>query len=350
MDVDEIFVAVVAVLCEAGCGTGRAQSESGDSGTGYEPHELIWSSALNLIHPDEFSQVKELHYTTFSQDQAVVLAYLRMRHNDPYNGYVLCGINLLVGSVSFAAPGPKVMHNAITPTAKDLDFRRWNDLNPIPPCPLPPSRGGCPEPRRGHGRSISFDPLPEKSVRTALILDRFSVNCGILYCSNDSILSTTTCMGRSFFDFVARKDKDLVCFWIDIIKCWGMNERGQPSDGGFGFGKFTVLVHGRDSSIRHPNPVPSRHRNGSHAHSHADPHAHSHPNSHSHSHSVSRTRETCSHQHATSAGYSEREKDRDRDRAIMRPPRSRGAEDLVVDAIFSAHSDGHMVILCNSSS
>ncbi|KAI0765978.1 hypothetical protein BD413DRAFT_161894 [Trametes elegans] len=155
------------------------------------------------------------------------------------------------------------MHNAstareveiITATAKDLEFRRWNDPNPIPPCSLPSSRGGCPEPRRGRGRPISFDPLPEQSVRTALILDRFSVNCGILYCSNDSILSTTTCMGRIFFDFFARKDEDLFRFWIDIIKRWGVNERGQPSDGGFGFGKFTVLVHERDSRCV-PPPLP----------------------------------------------------------------------------------------------
>lgn len=68
-----------------------------------------------------------------------------------------------------------------------------------------------------------------------------------MYCSNDSLLSTTTCMGRSFFDFVLRKDEDLVRSWIDVIKGWGVNERGQPSDGGFGFGKFTVLVNGRDS-------------------------------------------------------------------------------------------------------
>lgn len=54
-------------------------------------------------------------------------------------------------------------------------------------------------------------------------------------------------MGRSFFDFVLRKDEDLVRSWIDVIKGWGVNERGQPSDGGFGFGKFTVLVNGRDS-------------------------------------------------------------------------------------------------------
>ncbi|KAJ8454302.1 hypothetical protein ONZ51_g13107 [Trametes cubensis] len=59
---------------------------------GYEPHELIGTPSLNLVHPDEFSEVKELHYTTISQDQAAVLAYLRMKHKDPYKGYILCGI------------------------------------------------------------------------------------------------------------------------------------------------------------------------------------------------------------------------------------------------------------------
>ena len=55
-------------------------------------------------------------------------------------------------------------------------------------------------------------------------------------------------MGRSFFDFVAQRDEDVVRSWIDVIKGWGVNERGQPSDGGFGFGKFTLCKEGRDSS------------------------------------------------------------------------------------------------------
>ncbi|KAI0352599.1 hypothetical protein OH77DRAFT_768601 [Trametes cingulata] len=418
-------------------------SESVSDLLGYEPQELIGTSSLNLVHPDEFSEVKELHYTTISQDQAAVLAYLRMRHKDPYKGYILCGIsrtvcqNVLVGSVSFAAPGPKAMHNAstaqevkiITPTAKDLEFRRWNDPNPMPPCPIPSSRAGSPsrhrdrdasrhrDPshtrdrdasrprsrsrsrsrdrshsrdrstayRRDRTRAITFDPLPEQSVRTALILDRFSVNCGILYCSNDSLLSTTACLGRSFFDFVVRRDEDLVRSWIDVIKGWGVNERGQPSDGGFGFGKFTVCVNGRDSSIRHPDPVPSRHRNGSHAHAHSHAHSHADPHaySHSHPHSSSRTRDARAHHYPSSAAagaigyrdrdYRERDRDRDRERergengragereggrggggggerGMMRAPRTRGHEELVVDAIFSAHSDGLMVILRKSSS
>jgi len=94
---------------------------------------------------------------------------------------------------------------------------------------------------------ITFDPLPKQSVRTALILDRFSANCPIVYCSNDSFLSTTVVMGRSFFDFVTKKDESLVRSWIDAVKGWGVNERGQPSDGGFGFGKFHLFVQGRDS-------------------------------------------------------------------------------------------------------
>ena len=54
-------------------------------------------------------------------------------------------------------------------------------------------------------------------------------------------------MGRSFFDFVAPRSDKIVRSWIDVIKAWGVNERGQPSDGGFGYGKFLLLPKGRDS-------------------------------------------------------------------------------------------------------
>ncbi len=60
--------------------------------TGYEPDELIGTASLLLVHPDEFSEVKKLHYTTVSRDQAAVLAYFRMKHKDPFKGYILCGI------------------------------------------------------------------------------------------------------------------------------------------------------------------------------------------------------------------------------------------------------------------
>jgi hypothetical protein len=85
------------------------------------------------------------------------------------------------------------------------------------------------------------------STRTALILDRFSENCPVMYVTNDDLLPNRRAIGRSFFDFVVRSDEAIVRSWIDAVKGWGVNERGQPSDGGFGYGKFTVCLNGRDS-------------------------------------------------------------------------------------------------------
>lgn len=101
--------------------------------------------------------------------------------------------------------------------------------------------------RTGRVEVITFDPLSNKSFRTAFILNRFTVNATILYCSNDLLISTTDAIGRSFYDFVADKDEERVRSWIQCVKGWGVNEKGQPSDGGFGFGKFTLLAEGRDS-------------------------------------------------------------------------------------------------------
>ena len=111
-----------------------------------------------------------------------------------------------------------------------------------------------PEPERRHQTRVStretpitFDHLSNKSFRTAFILDRFSVNCTIMYCSNDLLVSTTSAIGRSFFDFVVKREEEIVRSWITCVKGWGVNESGQPSDGGFGFGRFVLLTEGRDS-------------------------------------------------------------------------------------------------------
>ena len=113
---------------------------------------------------------------------------------------------------------------------------------------------GTPEPERRHQTRVSsretpitFDHLSNKSFRTAFILDRFSMNCTIMYCSNDLLVSTTSAIGRSFFDFVVKREEEIVRSWITCVKGWGVNESGQPSDGGFGFGRFVLLTEGRDS-------------------------------------------------------------------------------------------------------
>jgi len=188
-----------------------------------------------------------------------------------------------VGSVSFAQPGPRAMHNAstaqevqiISPTASNFQFRvsisdfhylsrfdqlpltqKWNDPPPMPPCHVPDNLAGPSNQLAISSGSLdnlfpdrptTYPRLSAQSPRTLLILDRFSVHCNIVYCSNDCVLPTTAIMGRPFYDFVAPKNEELVRSWIDTCKSWGVNDRGQPSDGGFGFAKFTVYVPGRDS-------------------------------------------------------------------------------------------------------
>ncbi|KAL1676896.1 hypothetical protein EV122DRAFT_215316 [Schizophyllum commune] len=361
---------------------------------GWEPRELVGRPSLELVHPDEFLRVRKLHYDTITEDKAAVLAYLRMRHKDPYKGYVLCGIvlrrartvvhNVLMGSVSFARPGPKQLHNAstateievITPAAKDFQFRRWNDPTPMPPSPgtvqeLPTteeenpaawhrrSESRSPSPRRGRRRSrhrntgdgsspdrhgepssrspspkvdpsVSFDPLPNQSFRTAFIVDRFSLSCPIMYYTNDHFIETMEILGRSFYDFVSKKDESLVRSWIDLVKSWGVNERGQPSDGGFGFGRFRLLTRGRKSAyvglLLEAEPADRRRT------------------------SMSRARQTSRQPKPKSVSRSRPVIQTDAHLADNQPIHQRGDRSQThpytyVDAIFSAHSDGLMIIL-----
>ncbi|KIK96447.1 hypothetical protein PAXRUDRAFT_308222 [Paxillus rubicundulus Ve08.2h10] len=312
---------------------------------GYEPRDVIGQPALEMVHPDEFPAVRKLHYDTIRQDKAAVIAYLRIKHKDPFKGYILCAVsrtvvhNVLVGSISLAIPGPKAFQNAstaqevvvLTPSAKDFEFRRWGDPSPMPPSPIPNISIFDDEPEDEGGKQnpgvptpapqpiLSYKPLPSQSFRSALILDRFSIHCPIQYCSNDHLLSTTTVMGRSFFDFVAPRCDAIVRSWIDVIKAWGVNERGQPSEGGFGYGKFILLPKGRDSrNDRIPDAPSSRRREM------AGP--------------------TKSHAARSQALAGSSMRSRLYSSVVSGGVTSPG-EEVVVDAIFSGHSDGVLVIL-----
>lgn len=311
---------------------------------GFEPRELIGRSALELAHPDEFSQVKQMHYDTIREDKAAALAYLRLKHKDPFKGYILCAVSrtvvhsVIVGSVSFAVPGGKALQNTstarevevVTPSAKIFELKGWGDSSPMMSNPDLTSPAGCSSSdmdmseassSRSRGKKpmiISFNPLSSRSPRSALILDRFSIHCTVLYCSNDLLLSTTKVLGRSFFDFVTSRTEQSVRSCIDVIKSWGVNDRGQPSDGGFGFGKFVLLLAGRDSRGENEQDVPlSRRQLGDARINRRMP---SSPRCASHS----------------SSGTSFR----------SRPPSSSTSDqEISVDAIFSGHSDGILLVL-----
>ncbi|KAG5646008.1 hypothetical protein DXG03_004610 [Asterophora parasitica] len=326
---------------------------------GYEPHELLNRSSLELVHPDEFGRVKRIHFDTISKDKAAVLVYLRMKHKIPSRGYVLCGISRFVDPfycVSFASPG-KAMYNASTaqeievvaPHAHKYQIKRWHDPSPVTPPRYPaklPSRASPASPkspwnsRSSSGsisgseseesrsplpelvwqNTISFKKLPNQSLRTLFILDRFTVKGTILYCSNDNLIMTTSAMGQPFFDFVAEKDEDTVRNWIDSVKGWGVNDLGQPSDGGFGYGRFTLLTKGRDSCrdrMPEPSTSQSRHKNGK-------------------------------KRPARDAGRASQAPGRAHTRNVFTRPAEGLSPQVLVDAIFSAHSDGLMVVLRRS--
>ncbi|KAF9222932.1 hypothetical protein BS17DRAFT_782836 [Gyrodon lividus] len=309
---------------------------------GYEPRDVIGHPALELVHPEEFPAVRKLHYDTIRQDKAAVIAYLRIKHKDPFKGYILCSVsrtvvhNVLVGSISLAIPGAQAFQTAstaqevvvLTPSAKDFEFRRWGDPSPMPPSPVLdiPGFDDCPEDGDKIGERtntapppiLSFKPLPSQSSRSALILDRFSIHCPVQYCSNDHLLSTTTVMGRSFFDFVAPRSDTTVRSWIDVIKAWGVNERGQPSEGGFGYGKFILLPNGRDSrNDRIPEGTSGRRREMASSRGLA-------ARSQALTSAIARSR---LHSSPLSGGVTSHD------------------DEVTVDAIFSGHSDGILVII-----
>jgi hypothetical protein len=218
-----------------------------------------------------------------------------------------------------------------------------------PPSPTSPrAEGGS---RTGPDGVITFAPLPKQSVRTALILDRFSMSCPIIYCSNDTFLSTTQIMGRPFFDFVTKRDEALVRSWIDAVKGWGVNERGQPSDGGFGFGKFHLLPQGRDSvyvyiGIRYPCSSADL---VNHLSERLEPESQQPPPRHGRTAARGSVATSPHHTSRVSVVHTVAPAP-----ARQRQQRPRAAvhtaeEEVVVDAIFSAHSDGLMVILRHAS-
>ncbi|KAI6020303.1 hypothetical protein BKA83DRAFT_4464667 [Pisolithus microcarpus] len=168
----------------------------------------------DLVHPDEFPVVRQLHYGTIRQDKAA--------------GYLLCAISR------------NIVHNVPALQNASTAQERWGDPSPMPPSPIPNSplllegTGETEDPNAECKDGIlSFKPLPKQSAR---------------YCSNDLLFETTVVMGRSFYDFVSPKNEQ---------RAWGINERGQPSDGGFGFGRFTLLHKGRDSRGEQKRTTPS---------------------------------------------------------------------------------------------
>ncbi|KAJ7845369.1 hypothetical protein B0H14DRAFT_2774393 [Mycena olivaceomarginata] len=232
---------------------------------GWESSDLRGHSFFDLVHPEELTRVRQLHHETILSDKAATMAYMRLKHKDAHKGYLLCAVSRLfrtvvhdrvVGSVSFASPGGEALHTSstaqeitvITPAASNFEFRRWHD----PPRAATQSPSPSTSPAQSALLQTPAELPATQSSRTALILDRFSVNCTVTYYSNHQLISSAAATKRRFFDFVARQDEAVVRSWLLVIKTCGVNERGHPSSGGFGYGRFLLCTDGRDSSASEP--------------------------------------------------------------------------------------------------
>ncbi|EJC97769.1 uncharacterized protein FOMMEDRAFT_149572 [Fomitiporia mediterranea MF3/22] len=255
---------------------------------GWSPEEVIGTPAALYAHPDDVPQLYRAYQEMISEDKAACLMYHRIPFKDKSKGYLLCRITNsrvgqhIIGACAPAKSSTKNMHTAstaqetvvITPSAKRLAFTRWN----VPPMPTyssedPTSSRETSPPTDGASDSSStihdeLDPLtqamrnltlsqPEKQVaakRVAFVLDRFSTEVPIIYCTNDDIVPKPLVTGRSFYDFVAAGDEKRIRAAIDQVKTWGVNEEGSPSDGGYAFNRFHMHLKGRDRQL----PDPSR--------------------------------------------------------------------------------------------
>lgn len=112
-----------------------------------------------------------------------------------------------------------------------------------------PMRGpfGPNNPHLRLANSLDFAAIHPQTSRMAIIIDRFTVNGTITFVFNDMVLPITNIVGRHFFDFVSEEWEKDVRDCIEMVKGWGVNERGQPSDGGFGYGGFALCLQGRKS-------------------------------------------------------------------------------------------------------
>lgn len=321
---------------------------------GFEPGDVLGTSSFDWMHPEEVETVKQLHYDTIREDKAAAVAYLRVKNQE--DQYVPCVIqrsmvyNALIGSISFAKPGAKALHTAATaqevtictPSMLDsqLEFRRWDERGPrrAPPPTIPP----------GMTYKEMFDHLPRPSERTGMILNRFSNSCPIMYCTNDCIVPPERVRHRPFYDFVAPEDEPRVREWINAAKRWGVTDNGTPSDGGFVFGTFKMCLQGRSSAEGQGRPGRNR-RNGASRRDRDREQRQANGNGHGNGHTNGNGNGNGNDRNARSPREDDDEPpspvSRRGRRTPQTPAQQQRADVIKVDAIFSAHSDGFIVVL-----
>ncbi|KAG8962072.1 hypothetical protein FRC03_004611 [Tulasnella sp. 419] len=314
---------------------------------GWTPEEIIGQSAFDLIANDEVESAKEVYYDAVSADKAATVGILRFKHKEGHP--VLCQAswsvvsNCIISSICLATDARRNMLQSATAqdfliisaaAIEQFGQRQWARSARLRDTTVPIRPPGA----------VPFASLPEPSERQALVLNRFSIYSPILFCATNNFLDAEMARGRSFYDFVTPDDEGHVRDWINKVKGGG-REGGVKSDGAFGYGAFVLCIRGRDSSIRQrkkslgsrdvagvpessgPGPIRRRSSKGS---LHGDT-----PRGNLESGEIAFS------QPISTATKKARERRGSFGRA--------SAGEIAVDAIFSAHSDGIIVVMRRAS-
>ncbi|KAG8894686.1 hypothetical protein FRB99_001051 [Tulasnella sp. 403] len=222
---------------------------------GYEPEEIVGMSPFDIIHPEELKTAGDAFYDALHLDRAATVGFLRFKHKDgsyrPCRATWTVVTDCVVSGIETTTDAPLAPSNLLrTATAQEVmvftpsalekfSLQQWHNGSlrrtgrvPERPQDAPP-----------------LNSLPKLSVRQALILDRFTIRCTVLFCTNSLVLDANLVRGRSFFDFVSEQDEGLVRSWINNIK-GSRVEGGVTTDTGFGYGRFELCPQGRQSHGR----------------------------------------------------------------------------------------------------
>ncbi|KAG8711076.1 tRNA (adenine-N(1)-)-methyltransferase catalytic subunit trm61 [Ceratobasidium sp. 395] len=108
----------------------------------------------------------------------------------------------------------------------------------------------------GNARSINWNWNGARRPRSALLLDRFSVDCTITHCTNAAILDPETCVNHpgGIYRYVAQRDEEAVRGFIAELKRHGIG----AGHGIFSYLDFTMCTTGRDLRTPSRNGTPPR--------------------------------------------------------------------------------------------
>ncbi|CAE6463018.1 unnamed protein product [Rhizoctonia solani] len=207
-------------------------SESVSEVLGFEDDEMLRLKMDDLIADEEQVYVDNVLRTAIRQNKAATVLYLQLLHRLEQR-FVLCQMafsiagNVIVGHMSRASPNA-IGNSVRDHSAEEVIVAASEHVDH-------PGMMGFP----------AYNWTGTRFPRTALLLDRFAVDCTITHCTNNAILNNETCVQQPFYRYVAVRDEASVRSFMTNLKNTRI-DANIPINAGFVYHAFTLCVRGRD--------------------------------------------------------------------------------------------------------